>query len=105
MKWLFRLAVLAGLGVAVIRWLGYDLTVGGLVFDNDGLKRLHERGYRRPRMVLGGCVVSNNIDVSLMTQVVPGFVVCGGFVGPKALAEAYGNRLRVIGGATLRDAS
>jgi len=100
---LFWIVAISGGLLAIPHLLGYDVTVGGLVVGQEGLERQHKRGYRRSRIVLGGCVISKNIDVRMLTEVIPSLIVCGGLVAPKSIIDAYGPDLKIIGPATFGD--
>lgn len=102
MKWLLRLLVFVGALVALLRLLGFDTLFGGLVINHGDLESLRDRGYRRSRLIVGGCVVGDDVDPELFVRLMPAMVVVGGFVGPVALGDAYGDRLKVIGGVTMR---
>lgn len=101
-KLLWGTIILCGL-TAIPLLLGYGLTIGGFVLDQAELEKLHERGYRRPRIVIGGCVIARDINLRMLSEVIPTLYVVGGLVGPKALKDAYGDGLKVIGGADLSD--
>ena len=101
-KLLWGAIILGGL-TAIPLLLGYGLTIGGYVLDQAKLEKLHQRGYRRPRIVIGGCVIARDVDVRMLMEVIPTLYVVGGLVGPKALAEAYGDGLKVVGGADVSD--
>jgi hypothetical protein len=103
MKKLFWFAVSVAGMIAMLQLLGYDVTVGGHVLSRDMLERQHQRGYRKSRIVVGGCTISRDVDARMLTEVIPSLFVVGGIVAPKAVAEAYGSDLKVIGGAMFRD--
>lgn len=98
-KLLWILAAIVG-AVGILRVLGCDTTIGGYTLNQPALAQLHKRGYRRSRIVIGGCVINRDIDARMLTEVIPSLIVCGGLVGPTAMSDAYGTKLISIGGAT-----
>lgn len=94
--------LVAGLIVTPIL-LGYDVTIGGWILSKEALEREHLRGYRRPRIVVGGGVMAEGIDGRTLTEVVPSLIVIGGLVAPKDIGRAYGKNLKVIGGVSFRE--
>lgn len=100
-----RLALVVAGGVAAL-WLlsvlGYDVTIGGYVLGPEGLGRLQAKGHRKSRIIVGGCVIAPNVDPASLVDVIPSLIVVGGFVADRSVGDAYGDRLKVIGGASLR---
>jgi hypothetical protein len=95
--WIAALSILA---LMIARRLGYDITVGNLVLNREDLERMRQAGERRSMIVVGGCVVEEDIPPELVRQTVQSLTTIGGIILDQAVFTTLGDRLKVVGAAT-----
>jgi hypothetical protein len=100
MKWLIT-GVLVG--AATVLAAEGRLIIGGAVWNAAELEQRRRTGERINATVLGGVVISDEVTPELADAAIGQLSVCGGLVAPKAVYDAIGSRITVIGGTAAHE--